>query len=56
MYGDHVADNNAMAELNLLFFLLRHHSDKRNDDDDDDDKYMMCKHASSRTRKFIVSY
>jgi hypothetical protein len=58
MYGDHVADNNAMAELNLLFVLLRRHSDKRNDDDDDDgdDRYMICKHASSRTRRFVVSY
>jgi hypothetical protein len=36
MYGDHVAHNNAMAELNLPFVLLRRHSDKMNDDDDDD--------------------
>jgi len=56
MYGDHVADNNAMAKLHLLFFLLRHHSDKRNDDDDDDDRYMIGKHASSRTRKSVVPY
>jgi len=56
MYGDHVVDNNAMAELNLLFVLLRRHSEKTNDDDDDDDRYMIRKHASSRTRKFVVSY
>jgi hypothetical protein len=96
MYGDHVADNNAMAELNLLFVLLRSHSEKTNDDDDDDDddgdddddyddgdddddddddgddddddddydddddddddRYMIRKHASGRTRRFVVSY
>jgi hypothetical protein len=60
MYGDHVAVNNAMAELNLLFVLLRRYSDKRNDDDDDDDddddRYMVRKHVSSRTRKFVDSY
>jgi hypothetical protein len=64
MYGDHVADNIAMAKLNLLFVLLRRHSDKTNDDDDDndddededDDRYMIRKYASSRTRTFVVSY
>ena len=37
MYGDHVADNIAMAERNLPLVLLRRHSDKWYDDDDDDD-------------------
>lgn len=52
MYGDHVADNSAMAELNLLFVLLSHHSDKRNDDDE----YMIRKHAHNKTRRFVISY